>query len=213
MWLRHTFKWYLQRSRCFMWYYYVSITSLACRMLGNVWNARCFGQFYMKDGPYAHSSMTGKVAGTSVIPYYLAHWHTSTCVCAKLYFQTWVQPMYYSSSVWKLVNQVRWLEAARHWCVVGCVGCVGTMCRMQLVPVHGYPNCEYRCLCVGSIPHPWSLLMFRRCSLSRRCSKVRPPLFDGCTDMEVYWSRHGKLAPMESQLPFNGTTVISKIGH
>ena len=31
----------------------------------------------MTDGPYAHSSVTGKMAGTSVIPDFLAHWHTS----------------------------------------------------------------------------------------------------------------------------------------
>ena len=31
----------------------------------------------MTDGPYTHSNVTGKMAGTSVIPDFLAHWHTS----------------------------------------------------------------------------------------------------------------------------------------
>ena len=108
----------------------------------------------MTDGPYTHSSVTGKMAGTSDIPDFLAHWHTS----GKLCFQTRVQIyMYYSVSVWKLVNQIRWLEASRHWCVVGwhwnhVPG------QMHLVPASGYPNCEYCCLCTCIIPHPWSLL-------------------------------------------------------
>ena len=52
-------------------------TCLGCRILGNVWNARCYGQFYTADDPYTYSSMTGKMAGTSVITDFLAHWHTS----------------------------------------------------------------------------------------------------------------------------------------
>ena len=36
--------------------------------------------------PHTHSSVTGKMAGTSVIPDFLVHRHTS----AKLCFQTWV---------------------------------------------------------------------------------------------------------------------------
>ena len=31
----------------------------------------------MTDGPYTQSSVTGKMAGTSVIPDFLAHWHTN----------------------------------------------------------------------------------------------------------------------------------------
>ena len=46
----------------------------------------------MTGGPYTHSSVTGKMAGASVIPDFLAHWHTS----AKLCFQTWVQSVLFS---------------------------------------------------------------------------------------------------------------------
>ena len=48
---------------------------------------------------------------------------------------------------------------------------------------------------------------------SEPITPVIPPFVDGCTDMEVYWSRYGRLTPMEFQLPFKWTTVISKIGH
>ena len=73
-------------------------TVWGCRMLGNVWNATCYGQFCVTDGPYTHSSEIWNMAGTSVIPGFLAHWHTSISM-AKLCFRTWVPPMYYLISV------------------------------------------------------------------------------------------------------------------
>ena len=42
-------------------------------MLGNIWNAKCYGKLYGTNGTLTHSSVTGKMTGTSVIPDFLAH--------------------------------------------------------------------------------------------------------------------------------------------
>ena len=121
---------------------------------------------------YTHSSVTGKLArkelaisiGNTVSGHYchsrhwcVVGWHSLAFFTSgnpNVCFQRLVQSMYYSVSVWKLVNRIRWLETSRHWCVVGwhwnhIPG------RMHLVPASGYPNCEYCCLCTCIIPHPW----------------------------------------------------------
>ena len=77
-------------------------------------------------------------------------------------------------------------------------------CWDWLIPAIGYPNPEYCCLYTGNTPHPWSLL---GPPLLRFSLLVQQGL------LEPVWMIFLRLAPMESQLPLNGTNANLIIGH
>ena len=55
----------------------IVLSLLTCFDVEKYFECEMLWPICMTDGPYTHSSVTGKMAGTSVIPDFLAHWHTS----------------------------------------------------------------------------------------------------------------------------------------
>ena len=82
-------------------------TCLGLRMLGNVWDAKCYGNYIGQMVHYTFK-MSGKMAGTSVIADFLN-------ICGKIVWSN-VSPC---NACLKACQPVRWIEAARHCCVVG----------------------------------------------------------------------------------------------
>ena len=144
------------------------------------------------------------MAGISVIPDFLDHWHTS----GKIMFSN-MSAIYVLFSL--RLKACKPSQMAWSFQTLVCSGLALKPCARS----DAFSSCKW-------VPQLWVLLhlymsystfmipieiSFQRCFRSDHHFWMVVRIWKSIGD------RYGKLSPMEFQFPFNGTTVISKIGH